>query len=154
MQSQNPYVTLQLVFFDGEEAFVHWTSTDSLYGSRHLAKKMAEERVMVDREVIVTQLETIVSDCHARACNLYCCDIRLKIYSRVTALKFCKRVINEEHRITALKKLIWFSHKCFYTSEIKSVKTLAAIYVLLISRYCLSPKMTYNVSSRTLNLLY
>ena len=27
-------VTLQLVFFDGEEAFVSWTDTDSTYGSR------------------------------------------------------------------------------------------------------------------------
>jgi glutaminyl-peptide cyclotransferase len=26
--------TLQLVFFDGEEAFVHWTDTDSVYGAR------------------------------------------------------------------------------------------------------------------------
>ncbi|CAF3996446.1 unnamed protein product, partial [Rotaria sp. Silwood1] len=25
--------TLQLLFFDGEEAFIDWTSTDSLYGS-------------------------------------------------------------------------------------------------------------------------
>uniref|UniRef100_A0A0N5AIH1 Glutaminyl-peptide cyclotransferase n=1 Tax=Syphacia muris TaxID=451379 RepID=A0A0N5AIH1_9BILA len=33
----NPQVTLQLIFFDGEEAFVNWTSTDSIYGSRHLA---------------------------------------------------------------------------------------------------------------------
>ena len=64
MQSHNPDVTVQLVFFDGEEAFVSWTDTDSLYGSRHLAKQMAEDRVMVDREVIVSQLETIVSDCH------------------------------------------------------------------------------------------
>nr|XP_006825233.1 PREDICTED: glutaminyl-peptide cyclotransferase-like [Saccoglossus kowalevskii] len=30
-------VTLQMVFFDGEEAFLEWTATDSLYGSRHLA---------------------------------------------------------------------------------------------------------------------
>ncbi|CAL1534620.1 unnamed protein product [Lymnaea stagnalis] len=29
--------TLQMLFFDGEEAFVSWTSQDSLYGSRHLA---------------------------------------------------------------------------------------------------------------------
>lgn len=58
-------MTFQLVFFDGEEAFVKWTDTDSLYGSRHLAKKMAEERVMVDREVIVSQLDTIVSGTHA-----------------------------------------------------------------------------------------
>jgi glutaminyl-peptide cyclotransferase len=30
--------TLQLVFFDGEEAFQTWTDTDSIYGSRHLAE--------------------------------------------------------------------------------------------------------------------
>ncbi|KAF5380916.1 hypothetical protein D9615_004165 [Tricholomella constricta] len=33
--------TLQLVFFDGEEAFVSWTETDSIYGARHLADKWA-----------------------------------------------------------------------------------------------------------------
>jgi len=32
-------LTLQLIFFDGEEAFVRWTDTDSIYGSRALAKK-------------------------------------------------------------------------------------------------------------------
>jgi len=26
--------TLQLVFFDGEEAFKDWTDTDSIYGTR------------------------------------------------------------------------------------------------------------------------
>ena len=26
--------TLQLVFFDGEEAFKDWTATDSIYGAR------------------------------------------------------------------------------------------------------------------------
>ncbi|KAG6868819.1 hypothetical protein C0993_009701 [Termitomyces sp. T159_Od127] len=31
--------TLQLVFFDGEEAFVSWTATDSIYGARHLASR-------------------------------------------------------------------------------------------------------------------
>ncbi|KAJ2514239.1 hypothetical protein H4217_005868 [Coemansia sp. RSA 1939] len=31
-------ISLQLVFFDGEEAYVQWTSTDSLYGARHLAE--------------------------------------------------------------------------------------------------------------------
>eukprot|EP00056_Hartaetosiga_gracilis_P005662 m.87375 g.87375 ORF g.87375 m.87375 type:complete len:129 (+) comp12240_c0_seq3:142-528(+) len=37
--------TLQLVFFDGEEAFVQWTNTDSIYGARHLAKKWAKTPV-------------------------------------------------------------------------------------------------------------
>ncbi|KAJ1673995.1 hypothetical protein EV182_004176, partial [Spiromyces aspiralis] len=31
-------ITLQFIFFDGEEAFEEWTHTDSLYGSRHLAE--------------------------------------------------------------------------------------------------------------------
>jgi glutaminyl-peptide cyclotransferase len=30
--------TIQLIFFDGEEAMVHWTNDDSIYGARHLAK--------------------------------------------------------------------------------------------------------------------
>ena len=33
-----------LVFFDGEEAVRDWSDTDSLYGSRHLAEKMASDR--------------------------------------------------------------------------------------------------------------
>jgi len=28
-------MTLQLIFFDGEEAFVEWTDTDSVYGARY-----------------------------------------------------------------------------------------------------------------------
>ncbi|GFR08934.1 glutaminyl-peptide cyclotransferase [Trichonephila clavata] len=32
-------LTLQFIFFDGEEAFHRWSKTDSLYGSRHLAAK-------------------------------------------------------------------------------------------------------------------
>ncbi|XP_073339455.1 glutaminyl-peptide cyclotransferase [Pagrus major] len=36
----SPDLTLQLLFFDGEEALFQWTPTDSLYGSRHLAQKM------------------------------------------------------------------------------------------------------------------
>ncbi|KAM9341355.1 glutaminyl-peptide cyclotransferase [Symphorus nematophorus] len=36
----SPDLTLQLLFFDGEEALFQWTPLDSLYGSRHLAQKM------------------------------------------------------------------------------------------------------------------
>ncbi|CAG2120776.1 unnamed protein product, partial [Medioppia subpectinata] len=39
LKKSNSDTTLQLVFFDGEEAFVQWTNEDSLYGSRHLANK-------------------------------------------------------------------------------------------------------------------
>ncbi|XP_036392378.1 glutaminyl-peptide cyclotransferase-like a isoform X1 [Megalops cyprinoides] len=41
LSQQKSSVTLQLVFFDGEEAFEEWTATDSLYGSRHLAERMS-----------------------------------------------------------------------------------------------------------------
>ncbi|XP_029923579.1 glutaminyl-peptide cyclotransferase-like a [Myripristis murdjan] len=41
LKQQKPPVTLQLVFFDGEESFEEWTDTDSLYGSRHMAERMA-----------------------------------------------------------------------------------------------------------------
>jgi glutaminyl-peptide cyclotransferase len=34
--------TVQLVFFDGEEALVDWTDSDSLYGSKHFAALLAE----------------------------------------------------------------------------------------------------------------
>lgn len=33
-QDPDSLTTLQLVFFDGEEAFKDWTHTDSIYGAR------------------------------------------------------------------------------------------------------------------------
>lgn len=37
-------VTLQMIFFDGEEAQVHWNHEDSIYGARHLAAEWAKDR--------------------------------------------------------------------------------------------------------------
>ncbi|KAL0946561.1 hypothetical protein HGRIS_012765 [Hohenbuehelia grisea] len=55
--------TLQLVFFDGEEAFVSWTDTDSIYGARHLAAKWQETYVTNDKQRLLgnpmTELSTI-----------------------------------------------------------------------------------------------
>eukprot|EP00043_Microstomoeca_roanoka_P008705 m.83667 g.83667 ORF g.83667 m.83667 type:complete len:390 (+) comp14355_c0_seq5:185-1354(+) len=54
--------TIQLVFFDGEEAFKEWTATDSLYGARHLAQKWAETKVVSSKaRKAKTMLETIES---------------------------------------------------------------------------------------------
>lgn len=36
-------VTVQMLFLDGEEAYLEWTNTDSLYGSRHLAELWATQ---------------------------------------------------------------------------------------------------------------
>uniref|UniRef100_A0A6G1S473 Glutaminyl-peptide cyclotransferase n=1 Tax=Hypotaenidia okinawae TaxID=2861861 RepID=A0A6G1S473_9GRUI len=38
--TSRPDLSLRLIFFDGEEAFVRWSPSDSLYGSQHLAQKM------------------------------------------------------------------------------------------------------------------
>lgn len=42
---------LMLIFFDGEEAFQEWTSTDSIYGSRHLASKWENTPFKDEREI-------------------------------------------------------------------------------------------------------
>lgn len=43
-RTKNLDVTLQLLFFDGEEAFGDWSSKDSLYGARTLSEKMKSTR--------------------------------------------------------------------------------------------------------------
>ncbi|KAJ3105373.1 hypothetical protein HDU97_008127 [Phlyctochytrium planicorne] len=45
-KGKTPSTTLQLIFFDGEEAVIQWTATDSIYGSRHLAKRWQNRKVI------------------------------------------------------------------------------------------------------------
>ncbi|ELU17372.1 hypothetical protein CAPTEDRAFT_27589, partial [Capitella teleta] len=42
LKAKNGGMSLQMVFFDGEEAFETWTPTDSIYGARHLAEKWSD----------------------------------------------------------------------------------------------------------------
>ncbi|KAF8491032.1 glutaminyl-peptide cyclotransferase-like protein [Russula emetica] len=58
--------TLQLIFFDGEEAFMAWTATDSIYGARHLAETWAstflpphQKRRLISASTPTTPLSTI-----------------------------------------------------------------------------------------------
>ncbi|OLY85526.1 Glutaminyl-peptide cyclotransferase-like protein [Smittium mucronatum] len=53
--------SVQVLFFDGEEAFKDWTSKDSLYGSRHLASKMdsLKDPSLSSLGYNITQLEMI-----------------------------------------------------------------------------------------------
>ncbi|WVQ83615.1 hypothetical protein IAT38_005756 [Cryptococcus sp. DSM 104549] len=41
-EEEEAETTVQLVFFDGEEAFKDWTATDSIYGARHLAETWSQ----------------------------------------------------------------------------------------------------------------
>lgn len=52
-------VSVQLLFLDGEEAFVQWTENDSLYGARHLATLMDNNIVQVEQDEFVTELQTM-----------------------------------------------------------------------------------------------
>jgi len=58
--------TLQLIFFDGEEAFMAWTATDSIYGARHLAETWGStylpphpKRRLISASTPTTPLSTI-----------------------------------------------------------------------------------------------
>lgn len=42
-QYRTPYTPFDIIFFDGEEAFVEWSDTDSLYGARQLAQELDSE---------------------------------------------------------------------------------------------------------------
>lgn len=61
-------ITLQLVFFDGEEAFRDWTDTDSIYGARHLAHKWANtyrsthtrRRLLGSEETEISSIEHLI----------------------------------------------------------------------------------------------
>ena len=46
-------LTYWLVFFDGEEALKQWSATDSLYGSRHLAEKLASEGKLTQIKALI-----------------------------------------------------------------------------------------------------
>src|SRR5579859_5221122 len=55
-------LTYWLVFFDGEEALKQWSPSDSLYGSRHLAEKLAAEGMLNPVRALI--LVDMVADRH------------------------------------------------------------------------------------------
>lgn len=55
-------LTYWVVFFDGEEALRQWSAGDSLYGSRHLAEKLAAEGELDRIKALI--LVDMVADCH------------------------------------------------------------------------------------------
>lgn len=52
---KNSDLSLQFIFFDGEEAFVNWNEHDSIYGAKYLAKKWETENEL---DKIVSYLYT------------------------------------------------------------------------------------------------
>jgi len=71
---------IDLVWFDGEEAFGQWSDTDSLYGSRHLAERWAADGTLSRIKALINVDMIGGKDLH---------------------------VMNEENSSPALRKLIW-----------------------------------------------
>jgi glutaminyl-peptide cyclotransferase len=57
-QNKDAKVALKLFFFDGEEAFVNWGPNDSIYGAKHLAKQLHNNKTRIAGDT-VTQLDRI-----------------------------------------------------------------------------------------------
>src|SRR6266566_925126 len=55
-------LTYWLVFFDGKEALKQWSAKDSLYGSRHLADKLASEGKLTQIKALI--LVDMIADRH------------------------------------------------------------------------------------------
>ena len=55
-------LTYWVVFFDGEEALQQWSASDSLYGSRHLVKRLASEGTLNRVQALI--LVDMVGDRH------------------------------------------------------------------------------------------
>lgn len=52
-------IGLMLIFFDGEEAFLDWNEQDSIYGSRHLARKLSESTSMLRSNQQIRNIDKI-----------------------------------------------------------------------------------------------
>ncbi|CAO3631831.1 unnamed protein product [Mucor fragilis] len=55
----NTEKTVQMIFFDGEEAFQQWSPTDSIYGARHLAQHWESTLVSHPKKVFKNKLDQI-----------------------------------------------------------------------------------------------
>lgn len=91
---KNDDVTLQAVFFDGEEALVNWTASDSLYGSRQLAQLWAANNENPNDFSLQNMRLFVLLDLLGAA------RPRIPSYSDVTAREF-KQLVAIEERLTA-----------------------------------------------------
>jgi glutaminyl-peptide cyclotransferase len=53
LKARDNAITIELVFFDGEEAFVEWSPTDSTYGSRHYVEAARRDGTLKDIRAMI-----------------------------------------------------------------------------------------------------
>jgi len=86
---KNP-VTYWLVFFDGEEALRQWSPTDSVYGSRHLAAKLAADGELSRIKAMI--LVDMIGDAH------------LDVYRDDTSTAWLRQMVIDSARRVGLGK--------------------------------------------------
>lgn len=106
-------IGLKFIFFDGEEAFVTWTDTDSVYGARHLANQMEARSNLNQIDLMVLldllgdsspQFYSFFPDTHNRYRKLVAIEKRLK----------SKNLLTPEKSVTR-----YFTNTKFYGADIK-----------------------------------
>ncbi len=94
-KSKKPELTIQFVFFDGEEAVIEWSDEDSTYGSRHFvtsrqkAGKLGTIRSMVLLDMIGDRDLVIAREGHSTAA------LTDAIWKTATSLGYSKHFVNE-----------------------------------------------------------
>lgn len=53
-ESIDRFSTVQMIFFDGEEAMIEWSDTDSIYGAKHLAEKWSNTMMTITNDDMST----------------------------------------------------------------------------------------------------
>ena len=116
----NQDLGVSLVFFDGEEAFDHWTSQDSLYGSRHLAKKWIQNKMIykINLFILLDLLGSANSSIYSYFRNTYSNFKKLvEIQTSLIQKKIITREIFIDRQETAF--MIDDDHKPFLSVGVK-----------------------------------
>lgn len=72
----NNDLSIKLLFFDGEEAFLNWGPKDSIYGARHLAQKWENEKFLpkiVNFEIFIKMFERFTENNVLFYRKCWCC---------------------------------------------------------------------------------
>lgn len=97
-----PDLTLRFIFFDGEEAFRQWSSTDSLYGARHMAANFEAQLYPRNNEVGTNHLHRM--DLFVLLDLLGTRDVKFYNYFEDTS-HWYMRLVSYEHRLRELQLL-------------------------------------------------
>lgn len=125
-KSLNDDVTLQVIMFDGEEAFHRWSQDDSLYGSRHLAARLnsLSSRSNLCPRGVDTELDRIqvlilldlIGESSPRFCSFYRSTQKMFDHLERIERKLNRMKLLETRRSSGTN---YFSRCSFSTSEIE-----------------------------------